>query len=101
MIHDQLPDTRSALDHFIANVWPDLFRGKTRTDPDYKRVQAVVNARKKELSGRRTDLTDQRIMTMLTKYGGQVEWNGTPVARYSFEVTVVCFLRDDTKKEAA
>ena len=74
-----------ALDHFIEHVFPNLFRGKTTTDPEYKRVYAILSERKKEKAGKPHRLTDSWIMSMLTKYGGTVKGEN----RYQFHQVIV------------
>ncbi len=78
-------ELRVALDHFIENIFPNLFRGSTTTNPEYKRVYAIVSERKKEKAGKPNRLTDSWIMSMLTKYGGKV--NGEP--RYQFDQMIL------------
>jgi hypothetical protein len=78
-------ELRVALDHFIENVFPDLFRGATTTNPDYKRVYAIVSERKKEKAGKPNRLTDSWIMSTLSKFGGTVK--GQP--RYQFDQMIV------------
>ena len=74
-----------ALDHFIENVFTDRFRGKTTTDPNYKRVYAIVSERKKHKAGKKNRLTDSWIMSLLEKFGGQVMGKN----KYQFEKLIV------------
>lgn len=78
-------ELRVALDHFIENVFHNLFRGATTTNPDYKRVYAIVSERKKEKAGKPNRLTDSWIMSTLSKFGGKV--NGED--RYQFHQCIV------------
>lgn len=75
----------AALDHFIENDFTDRFRGKTTTDPDYKRVYAIVSERKKHKAGKPNRLTDSWIMSTLDKFGGEV--NGEK--KYQFHQVIV------------
>lgn len=80
-----------ALDHFIANVFPNLFTGKTTTDPAYKRIYALVLERKKQLAGKPNRVNDSWIIKTLTAHGGYLP-NGEP--RYLFEVNTVSHIRE-------
>lgn len=84
-------ELRVALDHFIENVFPNLFRGNTTTNPEYKRVYAIVSERKKEKAGKSNRLTDSWIISTLSKFGGQV--NGQP--RYQFDQMIVVTILPD------
>ena len=74
-------ESRIALDHFISEVFPTLFKGNKMTDSRYKRVFALVSARRKESAGKPSKVTDAWIEKILTEFGGSV--NGHP--RYTFE----------------
>lgn len=75
-----------ALDHFISEVFPNLFKGRSTTDPNYKRVYALVSERKKSKAGKPNRLNDDWIIKTLTEFGGEVD--GQP--RYNFNrVTTV------------
>lgn len=57
-----------ALDHFIENVFPILFKGRSTTDPNYKRVYALVSERKKQKAGKPNRLNDDWIIKTLTEF---------------------------------
>jgi hypothetical protein len=59
---------RVALDHFILEVFPNLFKGKSTTDPNYKRVYALISERRKELNGKVNKLNDDWIIKTLTEF---------------------------------
>lgn len=74
-----------ALDHFISNVFPNLFKGNTESK-EYKRVFGLVAERRKMLAGKGHKLTEKWIISILGKFGGKI--NGKP--RYTFKrVTTV------------
>ena len=64
------------------------------TDVRYKRVYALVSARRKEVAGKPSKVTDDWIEKILTEFGGEVD--GKP--RYKFErvVTVTISLSPGT-----
>lgn len=88
MNHEETQEsqTRIALDHFISHVFPTLFVGNKMKDPRYKRVFALVSARRKERTGQPSPVpvTDAWIEKILTEFGGTV--GGQP--RYSFNHVV-------------
>lgn len=59
---------RVALDHFILEVFPNLFKGKSTIDPNYKRVYALISERRKELNGKANKLNDDWIIKTLTEF---------------------------------
>lgn len=80
-----------ALDHFISDVFPSLFKGNTTTDPNYKRVYALISERKKSKAGNPSRLSNDWIIKILTEFGGEVD--GQP--RYTFNrVTTVTIATD-------
>ena len=90
-----LGSAEDALDHFVEHVWPGLFKGRTNTK-DYKRVYALVCDRRKQKAGRPHGVTDSRIVKILTRFGGEVQWNGRACERYAFISRVDCLLRETT-----
>lgn len=82
-----------ALDHFISEIFPNLFLGKTTTDPNYKRVYALVSERKKSKAGKVNRLNNDWIIKILLEFGGEVD--GQP--RYNFNrVTTVTIAIEST-----
>lgn len=76
-----------ALDHFISQVFPILFKGRSTTDPNYKRVYALVSERKKEKAGKPNRLNDDWIIKTLTEFAPD---------KYSFNrVTTVTIKQGD------
>lgn len=63
-----LDPIRAALDHFISDVFPTLFKGKSTTDPNYKRVYALISERRKELACKPSKLNDDWIIRLLTEF---------------------------------
>jgi hypothetical protein len=63
-----LDPIRAALDHFISEVFPNLFKGKSTTDPNYKRVYALISERRKELACKPSKLNDDWIIKTLTEF---------------------------------
>jgi hypothetical protein len=57
-----------ALDHFISEIFPILFKGRSTTDPNYKRVYALVSERNKQKSGKPNRLNDDWIIKTLTEF---------------------------------
>lgn len=84
---------RVALDHFILEVFPNLFKGKSTTDPNYKRVYALISERRKELNGKVNKLNDDWIIKTLTEFGGEVD--GQP--RYNFNRVTTVTIADAHK----
>ena len=75
-----------ALDHFISEVFPFLFKGNTPSDPNYKRIYALVSERRKHKAGKENRLKESWIIKILNEFGGEVD--GQP--RYTFNrVTTV------------
>lgn len=81
-----------ALDHFISQIFPILFKGRSTTDPNYKRVYALVSERNKQKSGKTNRLNDDWIIKTLTEFAPD---------KYSFNrvTTVTINLRDNGKPE--
>jgi hypothetical protein len=81
-----------ALDHFISEIFPILFKGRSTTDPNYKRVYALVSERNKQKSGKPNRLNDDWIIKTLTEFAPD---------KYSFNrvTTVTINLSDNGKPE--
>jgi len=83
----------AALDHFISEIFPSLFQGETTTNPNYKRVYALLSERKKSKAGKPNRLNDDWIIKILSEFGGEVD--GHP--RYTFNrVMTVTIATDQT-----
>ena len=81
-----------ALDHFISEIFPILFKGRSTTDPNYKRVYALVSERKKQKAGKVNRLNDDWIIKTLTEFApGRYEFNRV--------TTVTINLSDNGKPE--
>lgn len=81
-----------ALDHFISEIFPILFKGRSTTDPNYKRVYALVSERKKQKAGKVNRLNDDWIIKTLKEFAPD---------RYEFNrvTTVTINLSDNGKPE--
>jgi len=65
-------EVRAALDHFAENIFPKLFEGRTKHNPAYQRVYALVRERRLEIKGEENRVTDSWIISTLQEFGGKV-----------------------------